>query len=85
MLTIKGFPTTLGPVDLELGSSKNQHQVEVKVKQLPQEIEVHVPHSFSLPLLKVFGGAIIERFPDAESPHVRVIPLSDKVVLTFHR
>ncbi len=85
LLVLNDIPTRLGPIDLELGSSKNQHQIEVRVKHLPREIELHVPHSFSLPLVKVFGGALIGRFPDEESPRIRVVPLSDRIVFTFHR
>jgi hypothetical protein len=36
-------------------------------------------------MAKVYGGSIIERAPKASSPFIRLIPLSDSVVVTYHR
>ncbi len=84
-LTVQNLPTTLGEADIEVGSSPNQHQIEVRMKNLPQELVVHVPTLFALPMIKAFGGGIVERFKDAQSPYVRVVPLSNTFVATFHR
>ncbi len=84
-LTVQNLPTTLGEADIEVGVSKNQHQIEVRMKNLPQELVVHVPTLFALPMIKAFGGGIVERFKDAQSPYVRVVPLSNTFVATFHR
>ncbi|MHA2211719.1 MAG: hypothetical protein ACW992_01005, partial [Candidatus Thorarchaeota archaeon] len=84
-LTIKRIPTNFGRVDFEMGSSANQHQVEISMEHLPEEIDLHVPMSFSIPLVKVFGAGIVGRFPREDSPYVKVVPLNDRVVFTFHR
>jgi hypothetical protein len=77
--------TRSGKINIEIGTSANQHQVEVQMINLPQEIEVHVPHSFSIPMIKVFGAGLASRNAEAASPNIRVVPLSESVVITAHR
>ncbi|UCE10078.1 MAG: hypothetical protein JSW61_14080 [Candidatus Thorarchaeota archaeon] len=84
-LTIKRIPTNFGPLDFEMGASANQYQMEVSMTHLPEEIDLHVPMSFSIPLVKVFGAGIVGRFPREDSPYVKVVPLTERVVFTFHR
>ncbi|MFW9847020.1 MAG: hypothetical protein ACFFD6_09745, partial [Candidatus Thorarchaeota archaeon] len=84
-LTVKSLPTLHGTVNIEVGVSVNQHQIEVQMKDLPRELIVHVPVHFSLPMMKAFGGGIIDRVKDSESPFIRIMPLSNNVVATFHR
>ncbi|MFQ5832484.1 MAG: hypothetical protein ACE5H4_07270 [Candidatus Thorarchaeota archaeon] len=84
-LTVQNLPMTLGKADIEVGASTNQHQIEVRMKNLPQELVVHMPTLFALPMIKAFGGGIVERFKDAQSPYIRVVPLSNTFVATFHR
>jgi len=84
-LTLEDLPTEFGPVDIEVGASPNQHQIEVKMKNLPEEILIHLTTLFSLPMMKAFGGGIVERVKDSESPFIRVVPLSSTVVVTIHR
>jgi hypothetical protein len=78
-------PTKLGEVQIEIGTSANQHQIELNMKSLPQEIEVHIPHSFSMPMVKVFGAGIANRDTTSQSPNIRVVPLSETVMLTAHK
>jgi hypothetical protein len=84
-LILKDLPTTFGPVDIEVGASPNQHQIEVRMKNLPEELLIHLTTLFSLPMMKAFGGGIVERIKDSESPFIRVVPLSNTVVVTIHR
>ncbi|MFX1416474.1 MAG: hypothetical protein ACFFC0_06655, partial [Promethearchaeota archaeon] len=84
-LTLEDMPTVFGPVDIEVGASPNQHQIEVRMKNLPEEILIHLSTLFSLPMMKAFGGGIVERVKDSESPFIRVVPLSNTVVVTIHR
>ncbi len=84
-LLIRQVPTLFGPIDLEMASSKNQYQIELNMPSPPGEIELHVPLSFSVSLIKAFGGSIIERSPGTDSPFVRAVPLSERVIFTFHR
>ncbi len=84
-LTLEGLPTVFGLIDVEVGASPNQHQIELRMKDLPEEILIHVSTLFSLPMMKAFGGGIVERFKDSESPFIRVVPLSNTVVITIHR
>ncbi|MFX1602582.1 MAG: hypothetical protein ACFFCK_03795, partial [Promethearchaeota archaeon] len=76
-LTLEDLPTEFGPVDIEVGASPNQHQIEVRMKNLPEEILIHLTTLFSLPMMKAFGGGIVERVKDSESPFIRVVPLSN--------
>ena len=84
-MTLEDLPTVFGPVDIEVGASPNQHQIEVRMKNLPEEILIHLTTLFSLPMMKAFGGGIVERVKDSESPFIRVVPLSNTVVVTIHR
>ena len=84
-LTVKSLPTSHGEVDIEVGVSTNQHQIEVGMKNLPRELVIQVPTHFALPMVKAFGGVIIDRAKDPVSPFVRILPLSTNVVATVHR
>jgi hypothetical protein len=84
-LTVKSLPTSHGEVDIEVGVSTNQHQIEVGMKNLPRELIIQVPTHFALPMVKAFGGVIIDRAKDPVSPYVRIMPLSVNVVATVHR
>ncbi|MHA2378952.1 MAG: hypothetical protein ACXADO_04090 [Candidatus Thorarchaeota archaeon] len=84
-LAVENLPTIFGSLDIEVGASPNQHQIEVRMKNLPQEILIHLPTLFSLPMMKAFGGGIVERIKDSESPFIRVVPLSNTLVVTIHQ
>jgi hypothetical protein len=84
-LSMAAMATKAGRVSVEVGTSANQHQIEVKMEYLPQELEVHVPSSRAMPMVKIYGGGVAGRFHSETSPHVRVVPLSNNVVVTFHR
>jgi hypothetical protein len=77
--------TEFGKTKIELGTSANQYQIELSMTSLPREFEVHVPHSFSMPMIKVFGAGIANRNAAALSPNIRVVPLSESVILTAHK
>ncbi len=84
-LAVKEMNLESGMVQIEVGISANQHQIDVRTEYLPQEIEVHVPSSRAMSMVKVYGGGVAGRFEDEISPHIRIVPLSDNVVLTFHK
>jgi hypothetical protein len=84
-LIVSRVPTTMGTVHLELGTSANQHQIEVRMDPLPKQLEIHVPENFSLPMVKVYGGSVVGRVKETSSRYLRIVPLSNSVVLTFHR
>ncbi|TFF95144.1 hypothetical protein EU546_03825 [Candidatus Thorarchaeota archaeon] len=84
-LTVKDLNLESGSAQVEVGISANQHQIDVRTEYLPQELEVHVPVSRAMPMVKVYGGGVAGRFEDEISPHIRIVPLSDNVVLTFHK
>jgi hypothetical protein len=77
--------TKSGKATIELGTSANQYQIEWSMKSLPRELEVHVPHSFSMSMIKVFGAGIANRNAESASPNIRIVPLSESVVLTAHK
>jgi hypothetical protein len=84
-LLVKGLPTKFGRVRIEIGMSVNQHQIETGIEYLPEEIEVHVPENVPLRMVKAYGGSIIDRAAKARSPHLRLIPLSNDLALTYHK
>ncbi|MGQ4870757.1 MAG: hypothetical protein ACP6IT_02840 [Candidatus Thorarchaeota archaeon] len=84
-LLLSRAPTRFGPVSVEMGLSANQHQIEIKMSRLPAELEIHVPSFRGLKTFKVYGGSVVERVKDGVSPKLRVVPLSDNVVVTYHR
>ncbi|MHA2208106.1 MAG: hypothetical protein ACXABV_02950 [Candidatus Thorarchaeota archaeon] len=84
-LKIKSLPTSHGEVDIEVGISTNQHQIEVRMKNLPRELIIYVPTHFALSMVKAFGGGIVDRAKDPDSPYIRIMPLSTNVVATVHR
>ncbi|MHA1248054.1 MAG: hypothetical protein ACTSPE_12060 [Candidatus Thorarchaeota archaeon] len=84
-LLLSKAPTRFGHVSVEMGLSANQHQIEIKMPRLPAELEIHVPSFRGLKTFKVYGGSVVERVKDGVSPKLRVVPLSDNVVVTYHR
>jgi len=84
-LKIKGLPTRFGKTGIEIGQSANQHQIETGMELLPDEIEVHLPNTVPLRMVKAYGGSIVDRAVKYRSPHLKLIPLSNDVVLTYHR
>ncbi|MFW9848812.1 MAG: hypothetical protein ACFFF4_06710 [Candidatus Thorarchaeota archaeon] len=78
------IPSEIGKVSLETGVSANQHQIEIELEKLPEEIEVFLPFHIPLHMVKVFGGSTVARF-DEPSKRIRLVPLSERVTLTFHR
>ncbi len=79
------IPTTLGKIDILMGTSANQHQIEFQLTDLPQEIEIHVTSYRGIMEYKVYGGSLVERVESPISPYLRVVPLSDNVVVTYHK
>ena len=84
-LIISNIPTDIGPVHLEIGASKNQHQIEVRLESLPEEIEFRFPAIIPISIVKVHGAGIAGRSDDKNFPYVRVIPISESIVLTFRK
>ncbi len=84
-LTINGLPTRFGKAHIDIGMSTNQHQIETGMEILPDEIEIHLPNSTPIRMVKAYGGSIVDRAENDRSPHLRLIPLSNDVVLTYHR
>ena len=62
----------------------NQHQIEIELEKLPEEIDVFLPSHIPLHMVKVFGGSIVERFEEP-TKRIRLVPLSERITLTFHR
>jgi len=84
-LIVSNIPTCIGPVYLEIGASKNQHQIEVRLESLPEEIEFRLPSTIPISIVKVYGGGVAGRSDDKNFPYVRVVPLSESIVLTFRK
>jgi hypothetical protein len=84
-LTIKGLHTRFGKTRIDIGLSANQHQIETGMEILPDEIEIHVPESVPIRMVKAYGGSIVDRAVKDRSPHLKLVPLSNDVVLTYHR
>jgi tetratricopeptide (TPR) repeat protein len=84
-LIVSNIPTSIGPVYLEIGASKNQHQIEVRLESLPEEIEFRLPSTIPISIVKVYGGGVAERSNNKNFPYVRVVPLSESIVLTFRK
>ncbi|MGD9382248.1 MAG: hypothetical protein PVI03_07375 [Candidatus Thorarchaeota archaeon] len=84
-LTVKSLPTSHGEVNIGVGVSTNQHQIEVRMKNLPRELIIYVPTHFALPMMKAYGGGIVDRAKDPNSPYIRIMPLSTNIVATVHR
>ncbi len=84
-LSINGLRTKFGKTHIDIGLSANQHQIETGMENLPEEIEIHVPETVPLRMVKVYGASIINRIMKGQSPHLKLIPLSNEVVLTYHR
>jgi len=84
-LIVSNIPTGIGTVYLEIGASKNQHQIEVRLESLPEEIEFRLPSTIPISIVKVYGGGVAGRSDDKNFPYVRVVPLSESIVLTFRK
>jgi len=84
-LIMDSLPTRTGISHIELGSSSNQHQIEISRVQLPEEYDVHIPSSVPMPMVKAYGASIVERTSKAASPFLKLVPLSEETVLTFHK
>jgi hypothetical protein len=84
-LIIDGLPLTRGDVHIEIGASANQHQIEIAMDDFPEEIQIHVPPSVPMSMVKAYGGSIVERASKVTSPFLKIVPLSDQVVLTYHK
>lgn len=84
-LIVDRLPLTRGLAHIEIGMSANQYQIEVGMQEFPDEIEFHVPPSVPMSMVKVYGGSIVERAAKVSSPYLKVLPLSDEIVLTYHR
>ncbi|MGY5859947.1 MAG: hypothetical protein RTU63_11310 [Candidatus Thorarchaeota archaeon] len=84
-LIIDSLPSRTGTSHIELGSSSNQHQIEITRTQLPEEYEVHIPSSVPMPMVKAYGASIVERSPKVASPFLKLVPLSEETVLTYHK
>ena len=84
-LIINSLPTLTGNSHIEVGASSNQHQIEINRVELPEEYIVHIPSSVPMPMIKSFGASIVERASKVPSPYLKVVPLSEETVLTFHK
>ena len=84
-LIINNLPTTYESAHIEIGTSANQHQIQINMEMLPDEFEFHVPASVPLPMVKAYGASIVDRVSKTKSPLLRVVPYSNEVVLTFHK
>ena len=84
-LVVKGINTKFGKAHIDIGLSSNQHQIETGMDVLPDEIEIHVPETVPIRMVKAYGGSIIERAVKDRSPHIKLVPLTNEVVLTYHR
>ncbi|TFG13573.1 hypothetical protein EU537_05815 [Candidatus Thorarchaeota archaeon] len=82
-LMVKGIPSIFGPIGIEFAPSANQHQIELTLEQLPEEIEFSIPSHFPLNMVKAYGGAVIER--QEENHLIIMVPFSESVVLAYHR
>ncbi len=84
-LTIKGLHTRFGKTRIDIGLSANQHQIETGMEILPDEIEIHVPDTVPIRMVKAYGGSIVDKAAKDRSPHIKLIPLSNDITLTYHR
>ncbi len=83
-LNVSNIPTKLGMVSLSTGVSANQHQIEIEMENLPDEIEVYLPAHVPLHMVKVFGATVIARL-ETPNNRLRMIPLNEQIAITFHR
>jgi len=84
-LIINGLHTRFGKTRIDIGLSANQHQIKTGMEILPDEIEIHVPESVPIRMVKAYGGSIVDRAMKDRSPHIKLVPHSTDVVLTYHR
>ena len=85
LLSIRDLHTRFGKTNIDIGQSANQNQIEVGMEILPEEIEIHVPESVPIRMVKAYGGSIVTRAAKDRSPHIKLVPLSNEVTLTYHR
>ncbi len=83
-LMVSSLPSRLGMLSLATGVSANQHQIEITMQKLPEELEVFLPSHIPLHMVKVFGGTVIARL-ETPNNRIRLIPLTDQITITFHR
>jgi hypothetical protein len=55
------------------------------LESLPEEIEFRLPSTIPISIVKVYGGGVAGRSDDKNFPYVRVVPLSESIVLTFRK
>jgi len=84
-LVLRSIPTPRGRIQIEMGASANQRQIEIRMDSLPREIEAYLPTARAVSMVKLYGGGLASKFANSASPHVRLVPLSEDVVLAFHR
>ncbi len=84
-IMVANIPTRAGRMRIELGTSTNQHQIELQMDHLPQEIDVHLSSQWSITAVRSYGGNVVSRIQDDVSHHLLLVPLSNTVVLTFRR
>ncbi|MCF2136654.1 MAG: hypothetical protein K9W43_05360 [Candidatus Thorarchaeota archaeon] len=84
-LSALGIPTSVGKLDISLGTSANQYQIDIQMEDLPQELQIHVTNYRAINTYKVYGGSLIERIESPISSYLRIIPLSDNVIVTYHK
>ena len=84
-LVIDAFPTRTGLSHIEVGTSSNQHQIAISLDQLPEEYDVHIPSSVPMPMVKAYGASIVQRTSKGTSPFLKLVPLTEETVLTFHK
>ncbi|MGY5874664.1 MAG: hypothetical protein RTU30_02865 [Candidatus Thorarchaeota archaeon] len=84
-LSLSDLVTRNGRISIDVGTSTNQHQIEVNMTRLPEEIQVHLPIYIPIPMVKVYGAGITDKFKDPETSYIEVIPLTNEVVIAFHK
>jgi hypothetical protein len=84
-LVLRNIPTPRGRIQIEMGASANQRQIEIRMESLPREIEAYLPTGRAVSMVKLYGCGLAGRFANSASPHVRLVPLFEDVVLAFHR
>jgi hypothetical protein len=84
-LVVDSLSTRNGPAHIEVGTSSNQHQIEIRRVQLPDEYDVHLPASVPISMVKAYGASIVSRKSKVASPFLKLVPLSEEMVLTFHK
>ncbi len=84
-ISLSNIPCRTGQIAIEIATSTNQHQIELRMEHLPQEIVVNLPSHRSVSMVRVYGGNVVSRVQDDVSPHIRLVPLANTVVCTFRK